>query len=90
MLLDEIYLEAVNPERNCMRSYRLTLTRDLFGVFMVEARYGRIGTKGRGIVHSFDDEGSARGYLETCLARRQSSPRRIGASYLPISIANGK
>lgn len=81
MLLDEIYLEAVNPERNCMRSYRLTLTRDLFGVFMVEARYGRIGTRGHGIAHSFEDEGSARDYLLECLNRRKSSPRRIGVAY---------
>lgn len=81
MLLDEVYLEAVNPDRNCMRSYRLTLTRDLFGVFMVEARYGRIGTNGHGIVHSFEDEATARDYLQECLHRRQSAPRRIGVAY---------
>ena len=85
MTLEEIYLEARNPGKRCMRAYRLTLTLDLFGKFMVEARYGRIGTYGNVLTHSFDDETNARKFMETCLRRRKSAPRRIGIAYIPAS-----
>ena len=35
MSIAETYLEARNPETGCARAYRVTLTRDLFGVFML-------------------------------------------------------
>jgi predicted DNA-binding WGR domain protein len=68
-----------------MRAYRITLTRDLFGAFMVETRYGRIGSYGHTLTHSFDDETAARGFMDTCLRRRQSAPKRIGVTYEPVA-----
>lgn len=81
MTLDEIYLEARNPARNVMRAYRITLSQDLFGAFLVETRFGRIGTFGRLRAHSFDTEALARKFMERCLSRRRGSERRNGASY---------
>jgi predicted DNA-binding WGR domain protein len=81
MTLDEIYLEARNPARNVMRGYRITLSRDLFGVYLVEARFGRIGTYGNTLTRSFDTEALARGFMDQCLARRRGSLRRNGAVY---------
>ncbi len=82
MTIAEIYLEARNPATRCARAYRVTLVRDLFGAFMVEARYGRIGTYGHTLTHSFDDEAEARGFMDSCLRRRQSAPKRIGVEYV--------
>ena len=36
-------LEACDPARDCFRSYRLDAGPDLFGAWLVEATYGRIG-----------------------------------------------
>jgi hypothetical protein len=42
-----ITLEARNPARRCSRQYRVEAGTDLFGVWVVEINYGRIGTAGR-------------------------------------------
>ena len=42
-----ITLEARNPARGCLRHYRVEAGTDLFGVWVVEISYGRIGTVGR-------------------------------------------
>ena len=42
-----ITLEARNPARRCFRQYRVEAGTDLFGVWVVEISYGRIGTTGR-------------------------------------------
>ena len=45
LLLDfRITLEARNPARRCFRRYRVEAGTDLFGVWVVEISYGRIGT----------------------------------------------
>lgn len=85
MTLDEIYLEARNPARNVMRAYRVTLSRDLFGAFLVETRFGRIGTFGRLQARSFDTEELARKFMKRCLARRRGSQARNGAPYTAIA-----
>lgn len=82
MTLEEIYLEARNPAIGCARAYHLTLSRDLFGIYMVQTRYGRIGTYGHAITRSFNDEGQARGFMQICLKRRKSAPGRIGVEYV--------
>ena len=42
-----ITLEARNPARRCLRHYRVEAGTDLFGVWVVEISYCRIGTAGR-------------------------------------------
>ena len=48
-----ISLEARNPARRCWRQYRVEAGTDLFGVWVVEISYGRIGTAGRRIPLAF-------------------------------------
>lgn len=78
--------EARNPARNCFRCWRIEAGRDLFGVWMVHVRYGRIGCAGRLLVRSFAGEAAARGYVRAGLARRASAPRRIGAEYRGMNV----
>ena len=47
MLDFRIILEARNPARRCSRRYRVEAGTDLFGSWVVEITYGRIGTAGR-------------------------------------------
>jgi hypothetical protein len=57
-----ITLEARNPARHCLRQYRVEAGADLFGVWVVEISYGRIGTAGRSrsyVVHHGTRFGSA-------------------------------
>ena len=60
-------LEACDPARDCYRAYRLEAGIDLLGAWLVEATYGRIGSRGRTVRH--------------CLQRRATAPRRIGVPY---------
>jgi predicted DNA-binding WGR domain protein len=76
-----IYLEARDPARNCFRQWQLDAQHDLFGSYLVRITYGRIGAQGRTITRSFSDPREAARYIRTAIARRKSSPRRIGISY---------
>ena len=59
MLDFHITLEARNPARRCFRQYRVEAGTDLFGVWVVEISYGRIGTTGRCASYVLRDEGEA-------------------------------
>jgi predicted DNA-binding WGR domain protein len=79
----EIYhlLHADNPARNIRRAWSVTAAPDLFGIWLVHIRYGRIGAAGRLLARSFPTEAAARAHVRTGLARRASAPRRIGVAY---------
>ncbi len=76
-----IRLEARDPARDCFRSYRIEAGTDLFGAWLVDATYGRIGSPGRTVRHVADDEAQARRIVRRCLRRRATAPRRIGVAY---------
>ncbi len=80
-MLDSILLEACNPELNIWRSYRITFGQDLFGSWIVELIYGRIGSRGRSRTILAENETQAMSYVEQCLKKRQSAPKRIRATY---------
>ena len=42
-----LVLERVDPDRNMARFYRVEVLPDLFGMILVERRWGRIGGKGQ-------------------------------------------
>jgi hypothetical protein len=44
-----IRLEACDPARGHFRAYRIEAGTDLFGSWLVDATYGRIGSRGRTI-----------------------------------------
>ncbi len=79
-----LYIERRDAGRNIARFYALSIEETLFGQTCLVRRWGRIGTTGRLVQHSFDDEGEAVGlFLELLRAKRLRgySPRscaRIG------------
>ena len=81
MLDFRIILEARNPARRCSRRYRVEAGTDLFGSWVVEITYGRIGTAGRSRCYVVRDEEEARHLARSILKRRATAPRRIGAAY---------
>ena len=74
-----LYIERRDPDRNMARFYTLAIEETLFGQTRLVRRWGRIGTTGRTVQHSFDDEGQAvELFLELLRAKRQRgyAPRR--------------
>ena len=78
MLDFRITLEARNPARRCLRQYRVEAGTDLFGVWVVEITYGRIGTAGRSRSYVVRDEGEARHLARSILKRRASAAPHRG------------
>jgi predicted DNA-binding WGR domain protein len=81
MLDFRITLEARNAARGCLRHYRVEAGTDLFGIWLVEISYGRIGTVGRSRRYVVRDEDEARRLAQSILNRRATAPRRIGVAY---------
>src|SRR5512135_3138293 len=76
-----IVLEARNPARRCCRHYRVEAGTDLFGSWVVEISYGRIGTAGRSRSFVVRDEGEAQRLSRRLLKRRATASRRTGIPY---------
>jgi predicted DNA-binding WGR domain protein len=81
MLTPVAYLEAKDASRNIYRAYSIAYGQDLFGNWIVETTYGRIGGKGRTIVTVVNNEDDALKHVQKALKRRQSAPKRIGVTY---------
>jgi predicted DNA-binding WGR domain protein len=86
MSVFSIQLEARDPARNRFRAYRLDVARDLFGAWLVEVKFGRIGAKGRRLVAALDDEHAARRMVRERLQRRNRAPKRIGVGYRTLEL----
>lgn len=54
-----LYIERRDADRNMARFYALSIEETLFGQTCLIRRWGRIGTTGRVVQHSFDDEREA-------------------------------
>ncbi|MHA0327559.1 WGR domain-containing protein [Sphingomonas melonis] len=80
-----VELVAIDPARNISRRWSVAAYRDLLGAWVIETHWGRIGVCGRYLVRSFDDENTARGYVQALLARRAGAIERIGVAYRPAS-----
>lgn len=80
-----ILLQAVDPARNIARGYSIWMARDLFGAWLVETRWGRIGSGGdmggQSCTRAFADRQSACAYARAVLRRRAGAERRIGVAY---------
>ena len=74
-------LEACNPERGHKRAYRLEAGTDLFGDWLVDVTYGRIGPGGRTIRYLARDEAEAKKLVQQSLKRRGTARKRIGVGY---------
>lgn len=80
-----IHMEACDPPRNCFRRWQLEASKDLFGGWIVQVNFGRIGSTGRTFTRSFADCLTAKRYMRTAIGRRCSAPRRIGVAYRVIA-----
>jgi hypothetical protein len=76
-----IRLEARDPAKGRFRAYRIDAGPDLFGAWLVDVTYGRIGARGHTVRHVAADEAAARTIIRHSLQRRASAPRRIGVGY---------
>ncbi|UVK57613.1 WGR domain-containing protein (plasmid) [Mesorhizobium sp. AR02] len=94
-----LYIERKDAGHNMARFYALSIEETLFGQICLVRRWGRIGTRGRIVQHSFDDEREAvelfldlprakrtRGYRPWPEARHAERPRLVdGAAAVPLS-----
>ncbi|MGA3011227.1 MAG: WGR domain-containing protein [Terracidiphilus sp.] len=63
------------------RAYRLEAGTDLFGDWMIDITYGRIGTKGRRIRYALLNEAQAKKLVCETLRRRATARKCIGVPY---------
>jgi predicted DNA-binding WGR domain protein len=81
LIAREVWLEAVDRERNIARRYSVFQTSDLFGHTIVEYAWARIGTRGQGRTVSFSHAQDADHFVSALLRRRAGAPKRIGVAY---------
>src|SRR3546814_3792705 len=89
-LSSPVELAAFDPARNVRRRYAISITPDLFGAYIVETRWGRIGTRGQSKCFSFPDRDQADRYIAAVLRRRPTAEHRIGVRYRPVSTAGSE
>ena len=85
---EQIWLEAMNPARNVACRYAIAVSRDLFGVMMVELSWGRIGSRGQAKTVSFADAAEADKFVDTVLRRRAGAVTRIGVAYCETGLVS--
>ena len=78
----QLYIERRDPRRSMARFYALSIEETLFGQARPVRRWGRSGTIGRTVQHSFDDEGDAVQIIPRAGAR-QAEPR-LSAESAPL------
>ena len=77
-------LVALDPARNIRRRYSSTASLDLFGMIVVETRWGRIGARGQAQARAFADRAAAERHIAATLSRRDTAESRIGVAYRPL------
>jgi len=83
-LFSPIELAALDPARNIRRRYAICVTPDLFGAYIVETSWGRIGARGQCKRFSFPDRAGAERHVAAILRRRNTAENRIGVPYRPV------
>jgi predicted DNA-binding WGR domain protein len=76
MITPVAYLEARDPERNIHRAYSIAYGQDLFGNWIVETTFGRIGGKRQTLVAVVESEDEALQYVRKSPKRRESAPKK--------------
>lgn len=84
-----IHLRALDPAHNIARDYSIWMSVDLFGDYVVETCWGRIGTKGQRQRRSFPDAASARRHVRAIVRKRRGAQQRIGVEYRLVTVATG-
>lgn len=73
-------LEARDPALGRFRSYRLEAGTDLFGAWLVQVTYGRIGAPGRSVRYVVGVEEEARHLVRKTLRRRSTARNGSGSA----------
>jgi len=60
------------------------VARDLFGLWLVDTAWGRIGTRGRARRVAHASQADAEREVRALLRRRATAGRRIGSNYRPV------
>ena len=81
---DSIHLQAIDLARNIARDYHIEASIDLFGHWIIDLHWGRIGTRGQNRRVSFSEPQASVVFVRAALRRRSSSKRRIGVAYQPV------
>ncbi|MBR0801213.1 WGR domain-containing protein [Bradyrhizobium jicamae] len=66
-----LYVERKDASKNMARFYVMLIEPDLFGDICLTRRWGRIGTRGREMAHSFATEGEAVALFLDLLCRKR-------------------
>ena len=74
-------MEAHNPERNHHRRYEFELGKDLFGIWTLIIRYGRVGRPGQSQTYSSEDKSELEKLIQSRIKRRAGAEQRIGCRY---------
>lgn len=75
-----LHIERRDPDLNMARFYALSIEATLFGQTCVVRRWGRIGTRGRTVQHSFDNEAEAVGFFLALLRAKKLRGYRPGSA----------
>ncbi|WP_022684301.1 WGR domain-containing protein [Sphingobium bisphenolivorans] len=84
-----IHLRALDPVRNIARDYSIWMSVDLFGDYVVETCWARIGAAGQRQRFSFPDALSARRHVRAIFRKRRGARKRIGVDYRLVAVATG-
>jgi predicted DNA-binding WGR domain protein len=74
-------LEARDLTANRLRRWQVDISYDLFGAWIADVQYGRIGSRGRQARLVFESQPDVDAFLRQRLHRRASAKRRIGVDY---------
>lgn len=84
-----IHLRATDPARNIARDYSIWMSIDLFGDYVIETCWGRIGAAGQRQKRSFPDALSARRHMRAIIRKRRGARMRIGVDYRLVAVSTG-
>jgi predicted DNA-binding WGR domain protein len=90
MIIFSIRLSADHQELNVRRSYLIEAGEDLFGSWIVEINYGRIGCKGRNKKFLMESEEDAKTEVKRRLRKRERLVKKLGVGYAVKSIYGGQ
>ena len=65
-----ITLHYIRPETNARRYYTVDVVTDLFGVATLVKSWGRIGTRGQQMLHSYETGDKAWNAMESLVRRK--------------------
>ena len=85
----DLYIERRDPTRNMARFYVLSIRPNLFGDVQLTRRWGRIGSRGQAMSHTFAREADAvRLFLDLLRHKRKRGYRPRGRAAEIICVAD--